>query len=103
MKAPAKVPRTVCACQPVALFEYQMLNNTKVGDKVLDSFGGSGTTMIAAEKNGRVACLMELDTRYCDVIVKRWQAFTGKAATLESDGRTFDEVAAAAAPQMEPA
>ena len=79
--------------KPVALFEYQMLNNTKGGDKVLDSFGGSGTTMIAAEKNGRHACLMELDPRYCDVIVRRWQAFTGKQATLEADGRTFDEVA----------
>lgn len=82
--------------KPVALFEYQMLNNTKGGDKVLDSFGGSGTTMIAAEKNGRVACLMELDPIYCDVIVRRWQAFTGKQATLESDGRTFDEIAAEA-------
>ena len=79
--------------KPVALFEYQMLNNTKGGDKVLDSFGGSGTTIIAAEKNGRVSCLMELDPRYCDVIVRRWQAFTGKQATLESDGRTFDEIA----------
>lgn len=76
--------------KPVALFEYQMLNNTKGGDIVLDSFGGSGTTLIAAEKNGRIARLMELDPRYCDVIVRRWQAFTGKAATLEGDGRTFD-------------
>lgn len=81
--------------KPVALFEYQMLNNTKGGDKVLDSFGGSGTTMIAAEKNGRVACLMELDPKYCDVIVKRWQEFTGKQATLESDGRGFDQLASA--------
>jgi len=84
--------------KPVALFEYQMLNNTKGGDKVLDSFGGSGTTMIAAEKNGRHACLMELDPRYCDVIVKRWQAFTGQTATLEGDGRTFDAVAAERTP-----
>ena len=75
--------------KPVALFEYQMLNNTKGGDKVLDSFGGSGTTMIAAEKNGRIACLMELDPRYCDVIVKRWQQFTGKTATLEATGQPF--------------
>ena len=79
--------------KPVALFEYQMLNNTKGGDIVLDSFGGSGTTLIAAEKNGRIARLMELDPKYCDVIVKRWQDFTGKQATLESDGRTFAEVA----------
>jgi len=78
--------------KPVALFEYQMLNNTKGGDIVLDSFGGSGTTLIAAEKNGRVARLMELDPRYCDVIIRRWQDFTGQAATLEADGRTFADV-----------
>jgi DNA modification methylase len=68
--------------KPVALFEYQLLNNTKGGDIVLDSFGGSGTTLIAAEKNGRVAYLMELDPKYCDVIVKRWEEFTGKKAEL---------------------
>jgi site-specific DNA-methyltransferase (adenine-specific) len=68
--------------KPVALFEYQMLNNTKGGDIVLDSFGGSGTTMIAAEKNGRVGYLMEFDPKYCDVIVKRWENFTGKKAVL---------------------
>jgi DNA modification methylase len=78
--------------KPVGLFEYQMLNNTKGGDIVLDSFGGSGTTLIAAEKNGRVARLMELDPRYCDVIVKRWQEFTGKKATHAETGKTFDEV-----------
>jgi site-specific DNA-methyltransferase (adenine-specific) len=78
--------------KPVELFEYQMLNNTKGGDIVLDSFGGSGTTLIAAEKNGRIARLMELDPKYCDVIVKRWQDFTGKQATLESDGSTFDSL-----------
>ena len=78
--------------KPVALFEYQMLNNTKGGDIVLDSFGGSGTTLIAAEKNGRVARLMELDPKYCDVIIKRWQDFTGKKATREADGKLFDEV-----------
>jgi len=77
--------------KPVALFEYQMLNNTKGGDIVLDSFGGSGTTLIAAEKNGRHARLMELDPKYCDVIVKRWQEFTGKKATLESTGEPFSE------------
>jgi DNA modification methylase len=71
--------------KPVALFEYQMLNNTKGGDIVLDSFGGSGTTMIAAEKNGRTAYLMELDPKYCDVIVKRWEDFTGRKAELLTD------------------
>lgn len=71
--------------KPVELFSYQMLNNTKGGDIVLDSFGGSGTTMIAAEKHGRHARLMELDPKYCDVIVKRWEDFTGKKAVLLSD------------------
>jgi DNA modification methylase len=68
--------------KPVGLFEYQMLNNTKGGDIILDSFGGSGTTLIAAEKNGRIARIMELDPKYCDVIVKRWEDFTGKKAEL---------------------
>lgn len=80
--------------KPVALFEYQMLNNTKSGDVVLDSFGGSGTTLIAAEKNRRLARIMELDPKYVDVIVKRWQDYTGQVATLEGDGRTFAQVAA---------
>ncbi len=78
--------------KPVALFEYQLLNNTKGGDQVLDSFGGSGTTLIAAEKNGRIARLMELDPKYCDVIVKRWQEFTGKIATHAETGEPFAEV-----------
>lgn len=78
--------------KPVALFEYQLLNNTKGGDIVLDSFGGSGTTLIAAEKNGRTALLMELDPRYCDVIVKRWQEFTGKQAIHADTGKPFAEV-----------
>ena len=81
--------------KPVALFTYQILNNTKGGDLVLDSFGGSGTTVIACEQHGRFARVIELDPIYCDVIVKRWQDFTGQKATLESDGRTFEDVAAA--------
>ena len=78
--------------KPVALFEYQMLNNTKGGDIVLDSFGGSGTTLIAAEKNGRIARLMELDPKYVDVIIKRWQDFTGKQAIHAETGQPFAEV-----------
>ena len=62
---------------------------------VLDSFGGSGTTLIAAEKHGRRARLMELDPHYVDVIVRRWQAFTGRQAVLEDTGETFDALAAA--------
>ena len=78
--------------KPVALFEYQLLNNTKCGDLVLDSFGGSGTTVIACEKNGRYARVMELDPKYCDVIVNRWQDFSGKQAVHAESGKTFDEL-----------
>ena len=80
--------------KPVDLFEYCLLNNTKGGDIVLDSFGGSGTTMIACEKNGRVGYLMELDPKYCDVIINRWQTLTGKEAVLESTGETYNDTAA---------
>jgi len=80
--------------KPVELFEYQMLNNTKGSDLVLDSFAGSGTTAIACEKHGRNARLMELDPKYCDVIIKRWQDFTGQQATIESTGQTFAELEA---------
>jgi len=68
--------------KPVELMEYQILNNTKGQDVVLDLFGGSGSTLIACEKTGRKARLMELDPKYCDVIVKRWEDFTGKKAEL---------------------
>ena len=68
--------------KPVELMEYQILNNTKGSDIVLDLFGGSGSTMIAAEKIGRKARLMELDPKYCDVILTRWEQFTGKQAVL---------------------
>jgi site-specific DNA-methyltransferase (adenine-specific) len=70
--------------KPVELMEYQVLNNTKGSDTILDLFGGSGSTLIACEKTGRMARLMELDPKYCDVIVKRWENFTGKKAELES-------------------
>lgn len=75
--------------KPVELVEIALENSSKRGDTVLDLFGGSGTTLIACEKTGRTARLMELDPRYCDVIVKRWQEYTGQQATLESDGRLF--------------
>lgn len=78
--------------KPVELFEYQMLNNTKGADIVLDSFGGSGTTVIAAEKHGRHARIMELDPKYCDVIIKRWQDFTGQEAIHAETGLPFNEM-----------
>jgi len=75
--------------KPVALFEYQMLNNTKGSDIVLDLFGGSGTTLVVCEKNGRIGRLMELDPKYVDVIVKRWEEFTGKKAVHAETGQEF--------------
>lgn len=78
--------------KPVELPERAITNSSKKGQLVLDLFGGSGSTLIACEKTGRIARLMELDPRYVDVIVKRWQDFTGKQATRESDGKLFDEV-----------
>lgn len=78
--------------KPVELVEIPINNSSKPNDIVLDLFGGSGTTLIACEKTGRVARLMELSTAYADVIVRRWQTATGKQATLESTGQTFAEV-----------
>ncbi|MGL9846100.1 hypothetical protein IGJ91_001259 [Enterococcus sp. DIV0765f] len=66
--------------KPIPLFDYQIKNSSKKGDKILDIFGGSGTTMIACEQNKRCAYLMELDPRYVDVIIDRWEEFTGKKA-----------------------
>ena len=78
--------------KPVALVEKALTDGSKAKDVVLDLFGGSGTTLIACEKTGRTARLMELDAKYCDVIVKRWQDFTGKQAVHADTGKTFDEV-----------
>lgn len=66
--------------KPIPLFAYQMCNSTKPGDLVLDSFGGSGTTLIAAEQMRRRSRLMELDPHYCDVIIARWEKLTGNKA-----------------------
>jgi len=79
--------------KPVELIEKALLNSSKSGDVVHNCFGGSGSTLIAAEKNARYARLMELDPKYCDVIVKRWQEFTGKQAVHEVTGEAFTGVA----------
>jgi len=79
--------------KPVELVERALLNSSKAGDAVADLFGGSGSTLIGCERRNRKARLMEIDPRYCDVIVRRWQAFTGKQATCENaHGATFDHV-----------
>ena len=79
--------------KPVELVERAIRNSSKPGDVVLDPFGGSGTTLIAAEKSGRTARLMELDPKYVDVIVRRWQDWTGRLATRECDGVGFNDLA----------
>lgn len=81
--------------KPVALIEYPITNSSRGGDLVLDLFGGSGSTLIACEKTGRHARLMELDPRYCDVIVRRWQDFTGQQARLGESDMTFADIEAA--------
>jgi DNA modification methylase len=81
--------------KPVALVERAISNSSRANDVVLDPFGGSGTTMIAASRLRRQARLMELDPKYVDVIVARWQAYIGEQAALDGDGRSFAEVAAA--------
>lgn len=80
--------------KPVALIERMLRNSAKRGDTVLDLFGGSGSTLIACEKLGMSARLMELDPRFVDVIVRRWQDFTGRVARLDGTDETFAEVEA---------
>jgi DNA modification methylase len=84
--------------KPVALVERAIRNSSKSRDLVLDPFGGSGTTLIAAERAGRSARLLELDPKYVDVIVRRWQEASGGRATLDGDGCAFDEIRAGARP-----
>ena len=79
--------------KPVELMRRPILNHIKRGESVYDPFLGSGTTLAAAELTERACYGLELDPKYVDVIVKRWQDLSGQKATLDSDGRTFDEVA----------
>ncbi|HYF35398.1 MAG TPA: DNA methyltransferase, partial [Prosthecobacter sp.] len=78
--------------KPVELMRRPILNHTESGDSVYDPFLGSGTTLMAAELTGRICFGLDIDPKYVDVIVKRWQDFTGNKATLEGDGRTFDQI-----------
>lgn len=80
--------------KPVALIADAIRDCTRRGEVVLDVFGGSGSTLIAAETCGREARLVEFDAIYCDTIVTRWQNYTGKRAILDGDGRGFEEIAA---------
>jgi DNA modification methylase len=82
--------------KPVELVERAVRNSSKTRDIVLDPFGGSGSTLIACEKAGRRARLIELDPKYVDVIVKRWQNWSGLQAIRVADGVAFDDVTAQA-------
>lgn len=79
--------------KPVEAMRRPMLNNSAPGQPVYEPFMGSGTSLIAAESCGRISLGVELDPSYVDVAVTRWQAFTGEAAVLDGDGRSFAEVA----------
>jgi DNA modification methylase len=85
--------------KPVALVERAIRNSSRRGEVVLDAFAGSGSTLIACEKSGRQARLVELDPQYVDVMIRRWEAYTGQHARLEADGRTLIEVAGERLPQ----
>jgi DNA modification methylase len=82
--------------KPVELVERAIKNSSKSRDIVLDLFGGSGTTLIACEKTGRQARLMELDPKFVDVIVKRWEEYTGLQAVRQEDGMNFAELTTSA-------
>jgi DNA modification methylase len=79
--------------KPVALIADAIRDCSRRGEIVLDGFGGSGSTLIAAEKTGRSARLIEYDPGYCDTIIRRWQKFTGKRASLEQSGAWFEDLA----------
>jgi len=91
-KASEKKNRVHPTQKPVALMEWIIKRFNLSAKTIADYFGGSGSTLIAAEKHGIQAFIMEFDPKFADVIVKRWQDFTGKQATLESTGQTFAEV-----------
>src|SRR4051794_19028493 len=79
--------------KPVDLMRRPILNHLKRGELVYEPFLGSGTTLAAAELTERVCCGMEMDPKYVDVIVQRWQTLSGGKAKLEGDGRTFEAIA----------
>ena len=78
--------------KPVDLVAYLIGNSSVDGDVIVDTFAGSGSTLIACHREGRIARLAEIDPIYVDVIVRRWQAYTGEVAKREGDGKLFDEL-----------
>jgi DNA modification methylase len=78
--------------KPIELIDRALVNSSRQGDVVADLFGGSGSTLIACERRARKARLIEIDARYCDVIVRRWQEYTGREAVLDGNGHRFGEI-----------
>ena len=78
--------------KPIELISEALLNSSQKDDRILDIFGGSGSTLIACEQLNRKCYMMEIDQHYCDVIIRRWQKLTGRAAILEKTGETFDDL-----------
>jgi len=78
--------------KPIELIEKALANSSKNEDIVYEPFSGSGSTLIASEKTNRICYGLELDEKYCDVIIKRWQDFTGNQATLENTNKTFEQI-----------
>ena len=93
-QASEKTNRVHPTQKPVSLMEWIIKRFNVSAKTIADYFGGSGSTLIAAEKNGIDGYIMEFDPKFCDVIIKRWQDFTGKEATLESTGETFEKISA---------
>jgi DNA modification methylase len=88
--------------KPVELIERALLNSSKAGDLVVDMFGGSGSTLIACERRNRESRLMEIDPKYADCIIRRWQEYTGRQGVREGDGRTFDDIVRARVETQQP-
>jgi DNA modification methylase len=88
-----RVNRLHPTMKPVSLIERAIRNSSRRGDLILDSCGGSGSTLIACEKTKRRAAVIEIEPKYVDVMIRRWEAYTHQQAHLEADGRTFEEVA----------
>jgi DNA modification methylase len=88
----SNLPELHPTVKPVELVADAILDSTARGDIVLDAFLGSGTTVIAAERTGRICHGIELEPRFVDTIVRRWQSFTGQIAIQESTGRSFNEI-----------
>ena len=87
---PALFPLAMSGFSATENISAEVRNSSKMGELVLDPFGGSGSTLIACELTGRRCCTMELDPHYCDVIIERWQNLTGREAVLVEEARDGD-------------